>query len=301
MIFMKFWYDYTDCNPGIPREQWSELEGMGPNIDGVKPGDLIKKGLLTPETIKEEEKKIVYDDIMIGYTNDKNMLAKKLDLILTEKELINSIVANQYQLAIRQMEHEKRGYYDNGPRDRVFQFLATVKILMEKSYDIDQLKFKKDDDEIDLAKLLANFMKECSRNQAKTISDPSWFRTGEPPKDFDKRKVNNPWLFASTMVQEIYAKNPEGFKVKYEHYLQTTKRPAEERLSYEEFIHYAYGIDIPKENDSLKEFEKARATQRQQDINIRNQQLGVTPSLTNPVGIINVEPNNTNGENPKSK
>lgn len=249
-------------------------EKGGPNINGKTPSELINSGLLTVQNIKPDEKQVVFEDIMLGLTNNKNMLSQKIDLIISDKNIVNSIISNQYMLAIQEMKKEEKGFVDNTPTNRKFQFLSTVKILMEKGYDINSLSFKNGDAEIGLAKLISNFRKECAEHKAKNIEDPSWFKTGRAPQNYDARKVNDPWLFSGTLITEIYANNPQMFETEYKNYKSTTRRPPEQILSYEEFIHYAYGIKVPAEYNNLQHFKETREKQIQYDQIIRQQQLG---------------------------
>ena len=245
--------------------------GLGPNINGKTPEELLSQGDLTPATIKDEEKKVVYDDIMMGVTNNKNLLAQKLDLVLTDEEIINRIVANQYMLAVSEMGKEQKGYVDNSPTDRKFQFLATVKILLENGINLNEIKLPQQENKVmDLAQLLTEFRKQCNQYKAKSINDPSWFKTGQPPKDYDMRKVNNPWLFAGVLITDIYKKNPLLFVEKYENYKATTNL---EPMSYEEFMYYNYGIQGLTNTNDLEAFKKARAEQINSDKNLRNSQL----------------------------
>lgn len=217
---------------------------------------------------------------MLGLTNNKDLLAKKIDLIISDKDIVNNIISNQYMLAVQEMKKEEKGFFDNTSTNRKFQFLSTVKILMEKGYDINSLSFNKGETQIGLAKLISNFRKECAEHKAKNIDDPSWFKTGQSPENYDMRKVNNPWLFSATLITEIYASNPQMFETEYENYKATTKMPPEQILSYETFIHYAYGIEVPVKKDDLQQFQEVRARQMQQDQVVREQQLsGLTQEM----------------------
>lgn len=265
----------------------------GPNIGGKTPSELIQSGTLTPDTISEEDRKVIYDDFMMGYTNDKEMMAKKIDLMIDDSELINQVVFNQYKLAISEMKKENRGSIDHTPRDRKFQFLATVKMLMEKGYDIDSLHFDKESGQVGLAELLADFRKNCNGYHARSIQDPSWFKNGQRPVNYDMRKVNDPWLFAGTLITEVYEQNPAKFDAEYENYKLTTKVPVEEMLTYEAFMHYGYGINVPARVDNLEQFKAAREAQMDSDKKVREQQLinvkGVQPVQYNVESVSAVE------------
>ncbi len=207
------------------------IEGAGrPNIDGKEPAELIRSGDLTPETIREGDREVVYEDIMMGTTRDKDMLAKKVDLVMSDDKLVHDMLSNQCDLAIR-------GKVEDGV-DRRFQFLATTKMLIEKGYDVDSLDFGGRD----LAKMLAEFRK--SYKDKSPMDDPSWFKDGQAPEGYDMRRVNNPWLFAGGLISEMYGRNPGKFQAEYEKYKQETKMPEGQALSYEEFMHYSYGIDV---------------------------------------------------------
>jgi hypothetical protein len=263
-------------------EYYSEgfVEKGGPSINGKTPSELIASGLLSAENIKPEDKQVVYEDILLGLTNNKDILAKKIDLIISDKTMINNIISNQYILAVQEMKKEAKGFVDNTPTNRKFQFLTTTKILMEKGYDISSLSFKKGENQIGLAKLVSDFRKECAEHNAKNIQDPSWFKSGQTPENYDMRKVNNPWLFSGVLITEIYLNNPQTFEAEYEKYKATTKMPSAQILSYEEFIHYAYGIEVPAKKNTLELFKEARERQMQQDKIVREQQLvGLTQKI----------------------
>ena len=56
--------------------------------------------------------------------------------------------------------------------------------------------------------------------------------------------------------------------------------PPDQILSYEEFIHYAYGIQVPANTNNLQQFREAREKQMEQDKIIREQQLaGLTQEI----------------------
>lgn len=270
-------YEMPSREPGYKSSEHMYNEGFvergGPSINGKTPNELIDSSLLTVESITEEEKQVVYEDIMLGFTRNKDLLAKKIDLIISEERIVNKIISNQYMLAVEEMKNEKRGFVDHSPKNRKFQFLATIKILMEKGYDLDNFKFSKQETQIGLAELLADFRKDCSRYSAKNIDDPSWFKDGIKPEDYDMRKVNNPWLFSGVLIREIYAKNPKKFEEEYENYKATTKMPPEEMLSYEDFMRYGYSIEVSKKTNNLQQFKEEREKQMQQDQVVRKEQL----------------------------
>ena len=160
-----------------------------------------------------------------------------------------------------------------GEKNRKFQFLSTIKILIEKGYDINSLSFNIGEPETSLAKLIVDFKKKCTEYQATPIEDPSWFKSGKAPENYAMRKVNNPWLFAGILVAEIYAKDTQPFEREYEDYLKETKMPLDRPLSYEEFMHYSYQLDVPAKTDNLRPFIEAREAQKQKDQDMRNQQL----------------------------
>ena len=271
---------WTDWDLSRPREEWGSLETGGPNINGKTPGELIAAGLLTAENLGPEEKQVIYQDIMMGLTNNKDLLSKKIDLIISDKEMVNNIVSNQYMLAVQEMKKEEKGFVDHSPTNRKFQFLTTVKMLVEKGYDINSLTFNKGENKIGLAKLMSDFRKECSEHRAKNIEDPSWFKNGKAPDGYDTRKVNNPWLFSGVLITDIYINNPQLFEAEYENYKATTKMPPEQRLDYESYIRYAYGIEVPVKTDNLTQFKEARARQIARDQIVREQQLaGLTQEM----------------------
>ena len=218
-------------------EYYSEgfVSGMGPNINGKKPSELIEGGFLTPSTIKEEDKKIVYEDIMLGVTRDKNMLAKKIDLIISDENIVNSILSNQYALAVDEIFKESKGFVDHSPANRKFQFLATSKILMEKGYNLENVTIGKDSPK-DFIELLSDFRGKSSGTSL--IDDPSWFVDGKVPEGYDLRRVNNASLFTGSLLIDMYKKNPNVFKDKYEEYVNLTNL---EPVSYEQFME-RYGI-----------------------------------------------------------
>ncbi|MBE6147487.1 MAG: hypothetical protein E7168_04050 [Firmicutes bacterium] len=260
-------YDMPSLNSGYKSSEnyYNEgiVFGIGPNINGKTPSELITSGLLTSDTITLEDKQVIYEDIMLGLTNNKDMLAKKIDLIISDKNIINNIISNQYMLSVQEMKKEEKDFVENAPINRKFQFLLTVKILLEKGYDINSLSFKKGESQISLAKLVSDFRKKCIEHRAKNIG----FKFNQAQENY------NPWLLSGTLITEIYINNIQMFEAEYENYKQTTKMPPEQILSYEEFIHYAYGIEIPVKTDNLEHFKEARERQMQQDQLLKEQQL----------------------------
>ena len=234
---------------------------QGPTINGKKPGDLIISGYLTPSSIRLEDKKIVYDDILLGLTDNKNLLAKKIDLIIDSPVLVNGMLKTQYDLAIKQMRDEYRGYHDT-LRDRAFQFLVTVNMLFQKGYDMESLTFSVGEyQDIGIEKLLANFRKCCNEYEANSIDSVAWFVDGKVPDGYDMRKVKSPWLFTGMLIRELYAKNPERFDADYENYKITTKMPLDQQLTYEQFLETSYGVILPEKKEVLDKFKEESAEQ----------------------------------------
>ena len=264
--------------PGYESSEHYYNEGIyakyaGPIIDGKKPSELIEAGNLTPQTIKEEDLQTVYEDILLGLTSNKDLLSKKIDLIIQNDRLINSLLSNQYKLAIEEMKNEKRNIYgDVSSKNRKFQFLTTIKMLIEKGYNTENLKFiSKNETEMSLEMLLADFSKNCSLYHATNMPNASWFKDGNPPQGYDMRRVTNPNLFAGTLIAELYVKNPEKFKKEYEE--TTAKYNPEQRPTFEDFMNYRYRIIFPINLTYLQNFKNEREKQMQQDQIKRTEQL----------------------------
>ncbi len=207
--------------------------GVGHNINGKKVTDLILDGSLTPFNIKEEEKKIVLDDILSGETRNKDILAKKIDLLIADNNYINNIFSSQYNLALNELEKQKRsGYVKPDVVDRVFQFLATTNILMEKGYNVEELVSNKYPEK-DFIDLLVNFKNQSSG--ASSIEDPSWFNSGVAPSDYDYRRINSASLYAGTLLINMFKNKKDLFDEKYNNYVKKTNYDA---IPYEDYMQY---------------------------------------------------------------
>lgn len=205
------------------------------NINGKSVSDAIISGELTKENISNSDKEVICNDILCGVTRNKDILAAKLDLLIEDKRLIESILLIQYNEALKEINREKRSGNSTDVVDRKFQFLVTSKILMEKGYELDKLSFVSDDSK-DFAEMLNNFRIQSSGS--KLMDDASWFKDGVAPEGYDFRKVKSPFLFSGSLLGELYQKNPDLFKEKYEDYKNTTSM---EPVSFEEFME-RYGV-----------------------------------------------------------
>lgn len=244
----------------------------GPMIDYKKPVELIEEGTLTPQNITKEQQKLIHDDILLGVTNNKNLLAKKIDLIINNDDLVTSLLKTQYHLAVREMEKEYRGFYSEGVENRKFQFLTTVKMLVEKGYDIDKLNFD-NNKKMPLARLLAEFKNNCSKYHAKSIPNASWFKEGKAPEGYDMKRTTNPYLFAGMLNTEIYVKNPKAFEEEHAKFIKNSNHPVNKNSSFEEFMLRIYGVKIPISFDYLNNFLEERQKQMSQDQLERNSNI----------------------------
>lgn len=257
---------------GIPTDEIAKGILRNPiSIDGkiinIEIDKIINNRKLTPETIKPEERKLVFADILSGKTNDTELLAKKIDLIINDTELIQKMIIAQYNEALNEIKDEKLNL-NNDLKDRQFQFLATIKILIEKGYNIENLQLQ---NEKTLPELIANFRKKTT-NSSKKINTPTWFKDPQEKNEYHKKnaqKLNDPYLFAGLLIREIYAKYPEIFTNAYEVY-----KTKSNLLSFEEFMHYAFTIDT--KTISLEKFKEERNKQLLIDKNEREKQINQT-------------------------
>lgn len=258
-------YGWTNADVTKPREEWGAVEVGGYRVDGMKVEDAINQGILTTENLTNEKKENIYKDLMTGYTNNKNMLSKKLDLLLGDPEIVNSILINQYHLAVNEMSKENRSYmqYTNTSSvDRKFQFVATVNMLIAKGYDISNMKFNVNNRwgreiEVDFYGLLSQFCINCDINDANGIPDPFWTENGKqstvnhPPKRADG--YYSPDRIIRGILQEQHTKNPSTYYEAYRNYIKETS--LENPEPYEWFVKQNFGF-FPKKED-IDSFNKA--------------------------------------------
>ena len=242
-------------------------------IQGQDPHILIQEGKLTKENMLPEYKECIYSELVRGYVTDKNLIAKELELIIDDKELLSKLIYRVYSKAIEEMHlQDKSNSYVN--TNHVYNFLSIISILMAKDFDVYSLSFenKSQEENLNIMNLMAKFKEQANSNRASDIADPSWDKEGTVTKFGIKE--TSPYLYSSELIRNLYVNhpNPQIFVEEYNEYL-ASKKPGDYVVSFEESMRYKYGLVLPKGIDNLQQFKEARERQMQQDQIIREQQL----------------------------
>lgn len=229
----------------------------GAKINGVNITTLIKKNAISSDTMKEEDFMALYTEIMNSSTDDKNMLALEIQLAMSKPMLIRDLLINQFNLSVKEMAMEKKGYYRKDMIDRKFKFLATICILNEKGFDLNSLKFYVENKETSFIELVGLFQSLCGKySPIKSMNESPFWHKDKSNNDCYFENFKDPELVANYLLKKEYAKNPDVFLREW-----AASLSEEQRDSFDKYMTKKYRISIKGFGKELNEYVDVKTNQ----------------------------------------